>query len=295
MGYGELNVYNRSNPYSTYPPIFAADSGFTQPPSNPFVDDLKRMLGLDPNDTFERGPRSLGMEPRMMAELLIGLALMMHDQKNAGGAPRSMPSQNWSGGGQVPGGWSNAPASTSNAPGPTSNAPSPTSNAPSTATSTATPQPYKGGKELVPQQFGSGLTGIQESSGCGPLAAIGVARAFGKDPDIQQTFNLASQTGWGSAGMGGPANYQRLLEKMGIPAQLDSSVNAQKIKDSIAAGKPVTLSTAQHYFLASDYDPQTGKFFVGNSGTAMKAGNKWMSLDEIAALGNGINGVIYAG
>lgn len=297
-----------------------------------FEQFIRGVLGQrDENDVFTRGgkvgarPDAQGqspfanMDPQTILGLLVDMALRAENkprpqpsfgaQPGTAGRPvatsqswPSFPSNggNWGSGAPVSGGWSGggsggggggsvAPASGGSSSGTT---PAGTTNRPTGSGGPGNAsEPFKGGNNVVPRQ--GDFSGTQGSSGCGPLAAIGLARALGKNPDIQQTFDVASQVGWGAEGMGGPGNYMKLLERMGIPARLDYNVDASAIQKSVEDGKPVTLSTARHYFLATDYDPSTGKYFVGNSGTALSGGKEWMSIDEINALGNGINGVIY--
>lgn len=149
------------------------------------------------------------------------------------------------------------------------------------------------GAGLVPRQFGAGLQGIQESAGCGPLAAIGVARTLGMNPDVQETFQHAAAVGWDRRGMNGPGRYVNLLGRMGISARLESGASSEEIASAVTGGRPVTISTPNHYFLAYDYNPSTGQFYVGNSGTAMRNGSEWMTLAEIRRLGGGMNGVVF--
>jgi hypothetical protein len=295
---------------SPQPPFFPGVMPGNSPAEDSPGQDIERFIrGVlgprDENDVFTRGDEAQNatgqnssspfgnLDPQMILGLLVDMVL--NAQNQARPQARSMPANggNWSSGAPVPGGWSGGGGGTGSAP--VSSGPSGTTTRSSGPTPATPPgnaaEPFKGGTNVVPRQ--GDFSGIQGSSGCGPLAAIGLARSLGMNPDIQQTFDLASQMGWGAEGMGGPGNYQKLLEGMGIAARLEYDVNAQAIQESVEDGKPVTLSTARHYFLATDYDPSTGKYFVGNSGTALSGGKEWMSLDEINALGDGINGVIY--
>jgi hypothetical protein len=256
----------------------------------------------NPQSELQQNPLAFLLQnPQLLLDLVIMLALLDSFGKSSKGSGNLPSSQPWSGGGRVPGGWSNkggapgAPGAPGGAGGTNPGAgPGPTADQGGASGRAVDPHARtRWGSDLVPKQFGSGLSGIQESSGCGPLAAVGVARAMGKNPDVQQTFQLASTVGWNGAGMNGPANYVRLLDKMGVPAHLEGNSSPDAIRKSVESGRPVTISTAKHYFLASDYDAKTGRFFVGNSGTAMRAGKEWMTLDEISGLGGGINGTVF--
>src|SRR5260221_2110831 len=79
--------------------------------------------------------------------------------------------------------------------------PGTTSNPVPQGTQPYTPNPVNGDAKLDPdyrKKWGANLTPLQSSSdtalngtevsaGCGPIAAIGTARAYGLNPDIQQT------------------------------------------------------------------------------------------------------------
>jgi hypothetical protein len=151
-------------------------------------------------------------------------------------------------------------------------------------------------ENLVPNQFGGpSLTTDEAYAACGPAAAIAFARANGRNPTLREAVDLAKQVGWTTAGgMNGIANEKALLDKMGIAATLDLNPSWDKIAADASSGNPVAISTPKHYFVADGYDPQTGKYHVGASGTAFKAGAEWMTAEQIANLGGGVNGALFA-
>ena len=117
---------------------------------------------------------------------------------------------------------------------------------------------------------------------CGPAAAIAFARVNGRDPTLKEVQALAEQVGWiQGKGMAGPASQRALLAKMGIEADLTPAADAGRIVADVQAGKPVIVSTGLHYFTLSDHDPATNRYYVGASGTDLKNGREWMSLDDI--------------
>lgn len=149
-------------------------------------------------------------------------------------------------------------------------------------------------RNLTPNQFGDPSLSTDEAyAACGPAAAVAFALATGRNPTLREAQDLAKEVGWtADGGMNGVANQVRLLEKMGVDARLGNA-DASSIRQSVVSGQPVIVSTPKHYFVLDDYDPQSGQFYVGASGTALKAGREWLTLEEIAQLGSGINGALY--
>lgn len=137
---------------------------------------------------------------------------------------------------------------------------------------------------------------------CGPAAAIAFMRVNGgQPPTLRQAMELAKKVGWTTAGMAGPQSQKALLDLMdktygtSINAQLESRADWQAIAASAQGGKLTTVSTPEHYFTISGYDPATNKYFVGTSGTDMKKGSDWMSAADIERVGKGVNGVLHMG
>lgn len=156
-----------------------------------------------------------------------------------------------------------------------------------------TPAVSKKPAGLVPSQFDPSVSSSEAAAACGPAAAVAFARASGKNVSLRQAVDLAQTVGWTAAGgMNGVANQKRLLDKMGIPAQLDSSGDWSKIAKTASAGTPVTISTPGHYFVTDDYDPRTARYHVGASGTAYRGGKEWMTRQEMEGLSGTINGAL---
>lgn len=148
--------------------------------------------------------------------------------------------------------------------------------------------------DLVPNQFDPVLTAEEAYAACGPAAAVAFARANGRNPTIREALELAKEVGWTSQrGMAGPASQQKLLQNMGVPATLESGVNWAKVRTEVEAGNPVIISTPQHYFVATGYDAATDKFDFQASGTALKAGSRWLSPTQVESLGRGIQATLY--
>jgi hypothetical protein len=129
---------------------------------------------------------------------------------------------------------------------------------------------------------------------CGPAAAVAFSRVNGRGPTLREAQALAEKVGWtAAAGMAGPRSQQALLSSMGVQSELRDTADWRRITADAQAGRPTTISTPRHYFTVSDYDPATGKYYVGTSGTDLRGGSAWLSADEIASQGRGINGVLH--
>lgn len=133
----------------------------------------------------------------------------------------------------------------------------------------------------------------QALSLCGPAAAIVFAQVNGRTPTLKEAMALAREVGWSAdSGMAGPQSEQALLRKLGVEADLTPSADWGRVTSDVQAGRPVIISTPRHYFTVSDVDPQKG-FYVGTSGTDLKGGSEWMTADQIAAAGRGVNGALH--
>lgn len=143
-------------------------------------------------------------------------------------------------------------------------------------------------------QFEQGLPYEEASSICGPVAALAFVQANGRNPSLAEVRALAKQSGWTSqGGMNGVANQKALLDKLGVASRLDTDPDFGEISRDAASGNPVIISTGVHYYYVSGFNEQTGKLYVGKTGTSRKGGASWMSPQEIATLDGGINGALY--
>ncbi len=73
---------------------------------------------------------------------------------------------------------------------------------------------------------------------------------------------------------------------MGVPTRLENTVDWSKVQADVQSGNPVTIDTAKHYFVATAYDPASGKYNFEKSGTVMGnyGGREWMTPDEVAKI-----------
>jgi len=143
-------------------------------------------------------------------------------------------------------------------------------------------------------QFGDQQLSTDEAyAACGPAAAVRFAQAYGRNPTLREAVDLAKGVGWtAQSGMAGISSEQQLLSKMGIPTKLTNDVSA--MAKEAQTGNPVTISTPGHYFYADGYDPGTGAFHVGRSGTDLKGGSEWMTPAQMESVMGKIQGGLLA-
>jgi hypothetical protein len=145
------------------------------------------------------------------------------------------------------------------------------------------------GGSLSIAQFGDYLRqrGFSEdviAAACGPIAAAGIAQAFGDVRDTPEKFlTQAGQYGWTTAGMGGGENFIRMLS--GVAGIHSGFGNYQQAIEAISRGVPVAIDAPGargHYFLAQGFNG--GQFDVGESGKVFGGGGRNLSLAQMAAL-----------
>jgi hypothetical protein len=137
---------------------------------------------------------------------------------------------------------------------------------------------------------------------CGPIAAQAFVRTQGRNPTLREALDLARNLGVISAetGMKGIESTATLIRKLGGTATV-GKVDRNQIIREVQAGRPVIVDTDAgsrgHYFVVEGYNPQTGRFDLGNSARSLRAsgGRTEYTLEEIASLGFGSPaGAIYA-
>ena len=145
-------------------------------------------------------------------------------------------------------------------------------------------------------QFGdSQLTADEAYAACGPAAAVRFASAYGRNPTLREATDMAREVGWTSgAGMAGISSEQKLMDKMGIPTKLVAGAQWDKFATEAQSGNPVTISTQGHYYFADGYDPTSGAFHVGRSGTDLKGGSEWMTPSQMEARMGPVQGALLA-
>ncbi|MGI9148095.1 MAG: hypothetical protein ACR2IK_16335 [Chloroflexota bacterium] len=146
----------------------------------------------------------------------------------------------------------------------------------------------------VPDQFAAQLSAPEAYAACGPVAAVAVARWLGRNPTVVEALETAKRTGWTvKGGMNGISNEKRLLDAMRISAHLDTTVDWRHVQQDASSGNPVIVSTPQHYWVIDDFDPNSGKYHVGQSGLVYRGGGDWMSAAQIQQLGGAPNGALF--
>lgn len=148
-------------------------------------------------------------------------------------------------------------------------------------------------------QFGDKtLTAEEASAACGPAAAARLAAQFGNAIPLKVALDAAKTVGWTpGGGMNGIANQKKLLDTLGLPAELDTSGNWDRIVSDAGAGKLVTISTPGHYFTASASRPRADgqtELYVGQSGLDLRSGKAWMTPQEIEAAMGKLNGALIS-
>lgn len=177
------------------------------------------------------------------------------------------------------------------------------------------PNPPSGG--LIPR----GVAGFEQSQQewdamysdanaiCGPHLAALFASAVGRPPTRDEAVQLAEKMGiYSSAGRGSgilvASEFDEyataLIQQMNPGAPFSVSQTAatgaqagQLAQESLAGGAPIVgFNTPGHYFGATGYDPATGKFNVGGTGTSLIGGSEQMTIQQMEALGGRITNVI---
>jgi hypothetical protein len=147
-------------------------------------------------------------------------------------------------------------------------------------------------------QFGAGLPFSVAVDLCGPALALSFIKANGgRTPTLAEAKDLAERGGQWRAGVGmlGPQAEVALMRKMGVQATYTPGTDWEQIARRTQAGEQIGLSTPNHYWSITGYDPGTKRYFVGTSGTDMRRGKAWMTADEIADVGGGLHGTITTG
>jgi hypothetical protein len=129
---------------------------------------------------------------------------------------------------------------------------------------------------------------------CGPNVAEAFQKFYGNStftPD--QIVNLAQEQGlWSQAtGMHGPQAEEALLNRMGIPAQYSPTLNVQDLQNKVMSGSMGAISTPGHYFDLQGYDPNTGLYDTGQTGSVYKGGGRYLSMDQMQKLAGPVSGV----
>jgi len=145
-------------------------------------------------------------------------------------------------------------------------------------------------------QFGDQQLSSDEAyAACGPAAAVRFASMYGRNPSLREATDLAASVGWTSgSGMAGLSSEKSLMDKLGVPTKMVGGAQWDTFAREAQSGNPVTISTPGHYFFADGYDPSTGAFHVGRSGTDLKGGSEWMTAAQMEARMGAVQGGLLA-
>jgi hypothetical protein len=111
---------------------------------------------------------------------------------------------------------------------------------------------------------------------------------------------LSKELGWTEGqGMAGLQSEKALMDRLGVATKVVGGAQWDAFAKEAHSGNPVTISTGAHYFFADSFDPGSGAFHVGRSGTDLVGGKEWMTRGEIEAaaqrLGGGtVQGALFA-
>lgn len=134
------------------------------------------------------------------------------------------------------------------------------------------------------------------SNDCGVTAARSMLRANGYDADQDTLFADAKSKGYHNGNAwNGPGQMANYLKSFGMDAQTEA-FSRENIDRQLADGKPVVLSTYDHYFSISGKDDK-GNYILGATGDVVGLGQT-ASFDRLAGYSsqhtlitsNGMNG-----
>jgi hypothetical protein len=136
-----------------------------------------------------------------------------------------------------------------------------------------------------PSQFALGLNPADAYAACGPTAAIAFGRWFGVELPVTTVMSVASRGLWDATiGMHGVAAEQMMLANLRLSSRLEPVVSWSHVTAEASLGRPVILDTPGHYYFVDAYDPASGRYHVGTSGTDLRGGTEWMSAAQINAM-----------
>lgn len=144
---------------------------------------------------------------------------------------------------------------------------------------------------------------------CGPHLAALFADAVGRPPTPEEARNIATGSGMydprigitSAAGYAGyatsviqAANPGTGMRVVGSPIGGTSIAQATQIgSQSLMGGSPlVGFNTSGHYYGATQFDPENGKFNVGGTGRSVIGGKEWMTVQEMTELTGRLNQVL---
>jgi zeta toxin len=140
-------------------------------------------------------------------------------------------------------------------------------------------------------QFDPSLNSDDAYAACGPAAAVRFASMYGRNPTLKEAVDMARQVGWTPGqGMAGLGSEKLLMDRMNVPTKIVQGPQWDQFAAEAQTGNPVTISTGSHYFFADGYNPTTGQFHVGRSGTDLRGGKEWMTRGEIESAASALPG-----
>lgn len=160
--------------------------------------------------------------------------------------------------------------------------------------------------DLRPSQFSDPqLSAAEALAACGPAALIAFMKANGgRVPTLREAVTLAQSPavgGWNTdVGMvTGVIGEQNLLAAGGLSSTLNMSPSPTDIRAGAANGGEI-IDTVHHFFTAVGYNPDTGQFDVGTSGSDLigaknipgSQGGTLLTLDQMTGLMGQVTGIL---
>jgi hypothetical protein len=160
----------------------------------------------------------------------------------------------------------------------------------------AAPMPQAAATFTDISQFGdSQLSSDEAYAACGPAAAVRFAQHYGRNPTLREALDLAKDVGWtAQRGMAGLDSEKALMDRLDVPTKVIRGAAWDQFAAEAQTGNPVTISTPGHYFFADSYNPETGQFHVGRSGTDLRGGSEWMTREQMERLMGTAQGALFA-
>lgn len=135
---------------------------------------------------------------------------------------------------------------------------------------------------------------------CSLFAAAGQFASLGINVDPAAMKSTAAKYGWNTDdGQAGPQAHVKmfndLAQQNGTDARAvyEDGIDWTKVRGQVAQGRPVVLNAMTtngkigHYYVVEDYDPDTQRYYLGNSLTSLRVGKAtggWVTPEELYAL-----------
>ncbi|MBC7460716.1 MAG: hypothetical protein H7287_05085 [Thermoleophilia bacterium] len=134
------------------------------------------------------------------------------------------------------------------------------------------PVAQRGPGNFTPNQYNT-FAAPNGATACSVVAAMGLARAAGKDPSAADAMAIALNHNYARGqGMmsGGSDSVVAMLADMGVGANASAGIDKARMIRSVQAGKPVVMATRGHFWVAEGYNPATDEFDFAASAAVLQ-------------------------